>query len=207
MFPSSHYSPTPTLRAIPISLLAFCLLLVGVMKKEAVVLQAATDTSKFSGLVDLLYRQKYNEAITQLERVLEKDPANGDALTYMATANLYRDLDFMKAMKEFETAFKVGGGATFFVTHSHERFSTGDVVNYCRGWLHLRAGGVEFMSLDGNHSFKSTYNEVQEFKTNRLSKKVFHIIVGEKNQNFRGRSNSESEPLLIIALYKKFARN
>jgi len=207
MFLYSHSSPASPLRAILVSLLAFWLPLTGVRANEAVTVQAAASSPTFTGILDLLYRQKYNEAITQLERVLEKNSANGDALTYMATANLYRELNFMKAMKEFETAFKFGGGATFFVSHSHERFSTGDVVDYCRGWLHLRAGGVDFVAIDGTHSFKSTYNEVQEFKTNRLSKRVFHIKVGEKNQNFRGRSNSESEPLLIIALYKKFARN
>jgi tetratricopeptide (TPR) repeat protein len=174
---------------------------------EAAAPQAPNDRAAFTGVLDLIYRQKYNDAITQLERMLEKNPANGDALTYLATANLYLDLDFTKAKRDFETAFKAGGGATFFVTHSHERFSTGDMVDYCRGWLHLRSDGVEFVPIEGSHHFKAGYNEVEEFKTNRLSKKVFHIRVGGKNQNFRGRSDSDVEPLLIIALYKKFARN
>jgi tetratricopeptide (TPR) repeat protein len=200
-------SPSSPLRSLAIPLLALCFLLPGYRANETVTLQAPTDKAALAGILDLIYRQKYNEAITQLERVLEKNPADSDALTYMATANFYFDHDFSKARREFEKAFKAGGGATFFVTHSHERFSTGDVVDYCRGWLNLRADGVEFVPIDGTHGFKSGYNEVEEFKTNRLSKKVFHIRVGENNQNFRGRSNSEVEPLLIIALYKSFARN
>lgn len=190
-----------------ISLLAFWLLLAGARAEEAVFFQAPNSTASLAGILDLIYRQKYNEAITRLEQILERNPGNGEALTYMTTANLYHDLNFTEAKKEFETAFKAGGGATFFVTHSHEKFSTGDVVDYCRGWLHLRADGVEYVPVEGSHGFKSKYNEVEEFKRNRLSKKVFHIRVGEKNQNFRGRSNSDVEPLLIISLYKSFARN
>jgi len=157
-------------------------------------------------VLSLIQRQKYDEAITRLEQVLERNPADADALTYMATANLYRNLDFSNAKREFEAAFKSGGGATFFVTHSHEKFSTGDVVDYCRGWLHLRDGSIEFVAIESNHSVKCDYTQVEEFKTNRLSKRVFHIRTGGKNYNFRGRSNSELEPLLIIALYKNFAR-
>jgi len=202
---SSHNSPAPVRRPIPIALLLFCLLLPGIRAMSAVH-QAPRERAESTRILDLLYRQKYNEAITRLERVLERNPVDADALTYMATANLYLELNFLKSMKEFDTAFKAGGGATLFVTHSHERFSTGDVVDYCRGWLHLRSDALEFVPIDGNHGFKSRYQEVEELKTNRLSKKVFHIRVGEKNQNFRGRSNSEGEPLLIIALYKSFAR-
>jgi len=174
---------------------------------KSVANQAPADRAASARILDLIHRQKYNDAITQIERVLEKNPADSDAITYLATAHLYLNLDFTKAKNDFDTAFKAGGGATFFVTHSHERFSTGDLVDYCRGWLHLRTDGVQFVPIEGNHGFKSGYEEVEEFKTNRLSKKVFHIRVGEKNQNFRGRSNSEVEPLLIIALYKRFARH
>lgn len=198
--------PSSPLRSIAILLLAFCFLLAGNGAKEAVALQASTDRASFAGILDLIYRQKYNEAITKLERVLENNPADSDALTYMATANFYFDHDFSKARRDFDKAFKAGGGATFFVTHSHERFSTGDVVEYCRGWLHLRADGVEFVPIEGTHGFKSKYNEVEEIKINRLSKKFFHIRVGEKSQNFRGRSNTDVEPLLIVALYKSFTR-
>lgn len=192
---------------MPIVLLAFWLVVSGSRANETVAFQASTDRATFAGILDLIYRQRYNEAVTKLERVLEKDPGNGEALTYMATASLYQDLNFTKAQRDFKEAFEAGGGATFFVTHSHEKFSTEDVVDYCRGWLHLRADGVEFVPIEGRHGFKSNYNEVEEFKTNRLSKKVFHIRVGEKNQNFRGRSNSDVEPLLIIALYKSFSRD
>jgi tetratricopeptide (TPR) repeat protein len=163
--------------------------------------------SPTAAALDLIRRQRYNEAINKLERILEASPKNGEALTYLATANLYRDLDFTKAKKEFDEAFRAGGGATFFVTHSHEKFNTDDIVDYCRGWLHLRKDGVEFVPAEGSHGFKIKLAEITEFKQNRFSKTVFHIKVGEKNQNFRGRTANELEPLLILALYKSFARN
>jgi len=157
--------------------------------------------------LDLIRRQQYNDAITRLELVLETNPQNPDALTYLATAHLYHDLDFSKAKRDFEEALKAGGGATFFVTHSHEKISTDDIVDYCRGWLHLRRDSVEFLPTEGAHGFKLKYAEITEFKQNRFSKTVFHIKVGEKNQNFRGRSANELESLLILALYRSFSRN
>lgn len=202
-----HYLRLLSFRALAILLLGFWLVLNGVWVCEPAVAQTQNGDATFDGIRDLIYRQKYDEAITRLERVLEKDPRNGEGLTYLATAHLYQDLYFTKAQHDFKEAFKAGGGATFFVTHSHESFSTGDMVDYCRGWLHLRADGVEFVPIEGGHGFKFKYNELQEFKINRLSKRVFHIRIGEKNQNFRGRSNSEAEPLLIVALFQSFIRN
>lgn len=169
--------------------------------------QTSTQSTIDPVVPSLIHRQKYNEAITRLEQILERDPKNSEAITYMVTANLYQSLDFLQAQKEFKDAYKVGGGATFFVTHSHEVFSTGDVVDYCRGWLHLRKDGVEFVPIEGTHALKLQPSQIEEFKRNRLSKKVFHIKVGGKSQNFRGRSNTELEPLLIIALYKSFTGN
>ena len=166
--------------------------------------QTVSSSSVGPAVLDLIYRQKYADAITQLEQVLEREPGNSEAVTYMATANLYRTRDFFKAQKEFKEAFKAGGGATFFVTHSHEMFTTADVVDYCRGWLHLRKNTVEFVPTDGSHGFKLQVKEIQEFKINRLSKKAFHVKTAGKSQNFRGRSNTDLEPLLIIALYKSF---
>jgi hypothetical protein len=194
-------------RAVTISLIGFWLGLSGLRVCEPAVTQAQNEDTTFAVIRDLIYRKKYDDAITRAERFLEKDPRNGEGLTYLTTAHLYQDLHFTSAQDGFKEAFKAGGGATFFVTHSHESFSTGDMVDYCRGWLHLRPDGVEFVPIEGGHGFKSKYSEVQEFKINRLSKRVFHIRVGEKNQNFRGRSNSEAEPLLIVALFKSFARN
>lgn len=173
---------------------------------QTVALQSPDGSVALAGILDLIYRQKYNDAITRLEKVLENNPRDGEALTYLATASLYQDLNFTQAQTDFKEAFKAGGGATFFVNHSHEKFSTGDVVDYCRGWLHLRGQGIEFVPIEGSHGFKSKYTEVEEIKRNRLSKRVFHIRVDEKNQNFRGRSNTDVEALLIIALYKSFAR-
>jgi tetratricopeptide (TPR) repeat protein len=202
-----HCFCSSVVRAFVIPLIAAWLVVSGVRVCKPEFAQAQIADAPFVGILDLIYRQKYNDAITRLEQILEKSPRNGEALTYLATAHLYQDHDFMKAQTDFREAFKVQGGATFFVTHSHENFSTGDVVDYCRGWLHLRTDGVEFVPIEGSHGFKFKYNEVEEFKINRLSKRVFHVKVGEKNRNFRGRSNTELEPLLIVALYKSFARN
>jgi hypothetical protein len=166
--------------------------------------QSASSSPVGTAVPDLILRQQYNEAITRLEQILEREPANSEALTYMATANLYRTRDFFKAQTEFKEAFKAGGGATFLVTHSHELFTTSDVVDYCRGWLHLRKNTVEFIPSEGSHGFKVEVDKVTEFAVNKLSKRAFHIKVDGKSQNFRGRSNTDLEPLLIVALYKSF---
>ena len=160
-----------------------------------------------STALNLIYRQKYDDALNQLEQILESEPRNGEALTYAATANFYQTQDFARAQREFEMAFKAGGGATFFVNHSHESMTTSDVVDYCRGWFHLRRKTVEFVPVEGAHGFKLNFSEIQEFKRNRISKRAFHIKIGERSQNFRGRSNTDVEALLIVALYNNFARN
>ena len=168
---------------------------------------AAAQSATGPAILDLIYRQKYDDAITRLEEILEKDPKNAEALTYMATANLYLHQNFTTALGDFKQAFNAGGGATFFVTHSHEKFNTDYVADYCRGWLHLRKDGIEFVPSEGAHGFKISYSEVEEFKVNRLSKRAFHIKFNQKSQNFYTRSNTEFEPLLIIALQKSFTRN
>ena len=168
--------------------------------------QTTAQSSTSPVILDLIYRQKYDEAITRLEEILERDPGNAEALTYLATANLYQTRNFNTALDDFKAAFKAGGGATFFVTHSHEKFNTDYITEYCRGWLHLRKDGIEFVPTEGTHGFKLKYNEVEEFQINRLSKRAFHIKFSGKSQNFQGRSNTEFEPLLIIALLKSFTQ-
>lgn len=205
MYCHAHSSRLPGLVPLSLVVLVVGIVMITARASEYISIQTPTNPKGLAGIIELIYRQKYDEAITRLEQILERDPANGEALTYKATASLYQERSFTKAQKEFEEAFKAGGGATFFVSHSHELFSTGDAVDYCRGWLHLRGEGVEFAPLEGQHGFKFKYAELEEFKKNRLSKTVFHIKVGGKSQNLRGRSNSELEPLLIIALYKRFA--
>lgn len=203
MFRTSHYSRSSALIVLVLALI-ICMRLTTPAHISA---QAVAQPSTNGAILDLIYRQKYNDALTRLEQMLEIDPRNGEALTYRATANLYQTLNFGQSQTEFEEAFKAGGGATFFVTHSHEVLNTADVVDYCRGWLHLRRDTIEFVPLEGTHGFKVNYKQVVEFKRNRLTKKAFHIKVGEKSQNFRGRSNNELEALLIVALYRKFTGN
>lgn len=168
----------------------------------------STNQSKISpDILNLIYGQKYDEALTRLEEVLEREPKNAEALTYMATANLYLHRNFTSALEDFNEAFKAGGGASFVVTHSHEKFNTDYIADYCRGWLHLRKDGIEFVPTDGTHGFKLTYAQIEELKINRLSKRALHIKFNQKSQNFYTRSNTEFEPLLIIALLKSFNKN
>jgi len=164
-----------------------------------------TSSPPVSATLELIRQQRYNDAINRLEQILEVQPAQPQALTYLATAQMYSDRDFLKAQKSFEEAFRMGGGATFFVNHSHEKLAGNEIVDYCRGWLHLRKEGIEFVPSEGEHGFSLAYSKIVECKQNRWSKSFFHLKFGEKNQNFRGRTGDESEVLLIVALYKKFA--
>lgn len=203
MLHTSHYSHLLALFMLFIGLLPYSLLKHSANAHAQGAVQSPIDPV----VPTLIYRQRYNDAITRLEQMLEREPQNGEALTYMATANLYQNLEFTKAQREFEEAFKAGGGATFFVTHSHEEFTTDDIADYCRGFFHLRKDRLEFVSVDGTHTLKVPFSELKEFKQNRLSRKAFHIKFGGKSQNFQGRSNTELEVLLIIALYKSFTGN
>lgn len=165
-----------------------------------------TNGSPADSALNLIRLQRYNDAINRLEQVLETRPAEPEALTYLATAQMYVDKDFLKAQKSFEAAFQAGGGASFFVSHSHEKIGGNDLVDYCRGWLHLRKSGVRFVPSEGEHGFDQTYSSIIEVQRNRFAKTLFHIKYSEKSQNFRGRTGDESEALLVVALFKKFAR-
>jgi hypothetical protein len=156
---------------------------------------------------ELIRQARYDAAITKLEQVLEVEPNQPDALMYMATAHLYSERDFLKANEGFEKSFQAGGGAAFWVSHSHETtLSTGDLTDYCRGWLYLRKGEVEFIPEDGEHGFRLSYSDIKEFKQNRSAPSMFHIKDGKKNYNFRPRTEDKSEVWLILALSQKFPR-
>ena len=154
----------------------------------------------------LIRQQRYTDAVNRLEQFLETSPEDAEALTYLAAAHLYADRDYLKAQEAFTSAFRTGGGASFFVTHSHESMMSGeDVTDYCRGWLHLRRDRVEFTPDEGMHGFSVRFTDIVEFKQNR-HKSFFHIKLGGANQNFRPRTKEELETLLILALYKRFSR-
>ncbi|HEX8129273.1 MAG TPA: tetratricopeptide repeat protein [Pyrinomonadaceae bacterium] len=159
-----------------------------------------------SPALELIRQRRYDDAINRLEQILETKPDEPEALTYLATAQMYADKDFLKAQKAFEAAFRAGGGASFFVNHSHEILGGNDLADYCRGWLHLRKDGVRFVPTEGEHGFSLAYSGINECQRNRWSKSLFHIKYADKNLNFRGRTGDESEALLIVALFKKFAR-
>jgi tetratricopeptide (TPR) repeat protein len=154
----------------------------------------------------LMQRRKYDEAITRLEQMLSAKPNDPEALTLLATARMYLDGDFLKAQKAFEDAFRAGGGATFFVHHSHEitKMGTDDLADYCRGWLHLRKDEVRFVpDEESAHGFKLSRQEISELKQNMMPR-LFHLKAGNNNYNFQPRSKDKSEVLLIIIMYKKF---
>lgn len=154
----------------------------------------------------LIRQQRSADAINRLEQFLETAPEDAEALTYLAAAHLYAEHDYLKAQEMFVRAFRAGGGASFFVTHSHETMMSGeDTTNYCRGWLHLRRDSLQFVPDEGMHGFSVRYADIIEFKQNR-HKSFFHVKLGGANQNFRPRSADELETLLILALYKKFSR-
>ncbi len=154
---------------------------------------------------DLIRQQRYNDAITRLEQALEARPSQPDALTFMGAAVLYSERDFVKAQKLFEQAFQAGGGAAFWVSHSHETFGSDELADYCRGWLFLRKDEVEFAPENSEHGFRRPLAAIKEFKQNRF-RRLFHIKDEDKTYNFRPRTGDENEVLLILILAKKFSR-
>ncbi|MGA9772466.1 MAG: hypothetical protein WBV94_25760 [Blastocatellia bacterium] len=154
---------------------------------------------------EMIAQRRYDDAVSKLEQVLEAKPGQADALMFMGTAVLYGEMNFLKAQKLFEQSFQAGGGAAIWVNHSHEKLGTEEMADYCRGWLYLRKGEIEFAPTDGEHNVHLPYSDIKEFKQNRLSK-LFHIKDSNKTFNFRPRSGDEGEILLTLALYKKFAR-
>src|SRR5579885_636918 len=156
--------------------------------------------------LSLVRQQHYDNAIEKLQEVLEVKPNDPDALTYLATAKLYKSRNFIEAEKSFEEAFRAGGGAAFWVNHSHEKLANSEMADYCHGWLHLRKNKIEFVPENSDHSFSLGPYEITEVKQNRLAKSLFHLQYDKKTLNFKPRTGDESEVLLILILYKKFVQ-
>jgi hypothetical protein len=168
-----------------------------------------TSKSRTASAQELMRQQRYGDAINVLEPLLEADPANGEALAFLGAASLYvrreGPTDFLKSKELFERSFRSGGFAVFWVSHSHEKLGTSDLADYCRGWLYLRKGELEFTPENSEHGFRLAYGDVREFNQNRLLRRMFHIKDSQKTYNFRPRTATEEETLLIVALYKKFS--
>lgn len=191
---------------MPLLSLLICVALLLASPPPAPGLRAQRSAEVVAEAQKLIRQQRYADAINRLEQFLETSPEDAEALTYFAAAHLYADHEYLKAQEMFVRAFGAGGGASFFVTHSHESMMSGeDTTDYCRGWLHLRRGQLVFAPDEGMHGFSVRYTDIVEFKQNR-HKRFFHIKLTGANQNFRPRSNEELETLLILALYKKFSR-
>lgn len=159
-----------------------------------------------SSALELIKQQQYNQAINKLEQILELSPNHPEALSYLGAAYLYGEGNIARAQELFYRSLQVGGGATFFVQHSHEKLGTSELADYCRGWFYIRKGEVEYSSENGQHSFRISRREIVDMAQNRLSRSMFHVKYGGENFNFRTRSGAEREVLLILVLYQKFAR-
>jgi hypothetical protein len=155
---------------------------------------------------DAIERGRYANAVEDLEELVATGGQKAELLTFLATARMYRDRRFYDSLAEFGDAFEAGGGASFLVAHSHEALSDSEVVDVCRGWLHLRSGTVEYQSSDSGHSFRVTSAEIGEFETNRLSKSIFHVRIGGKVWNFRPRTARKDEAQLVTTVFEKFVR-
>ena len=155
---------------------------------------------------ELVRQQRYDAAVSRLEEFLEASPNNAEALSLMGAAQLYSRRDFLKAKALFEESFRAGGGATFWVHHSHEKLGDELLADYCRGWLYLDKTGITFTAEVEDHSFRLQYSAVKEIKQNRFFHSLFHVKDGARTFNFRPRTGEEAEVLLILTMYLKFSK-
>lgn len=189
-------------------ILFFCVLLLTLpsQRTTAVFSPAAVAAPDLSAVLGLIVQQKYDDALNRLEELEVRHPQDPEILTLQATARMYRDRDFLRAQKDFETALAKGGGATFLLNHSHEitKMATDEMADYCRGWLHLRRDGLRFVPLEEGHRLQLAYAQVVEIKQN-ANRKLFHLKLEKDNYNFLPRSRHEMEALLAIVMFKKVA--
>lgn len=166
-----------------------------------------TNTTAMAGL-DLIRKQQYDNAINVLEQVLETKPNDTEAVAYMGAALLYSQLRIDNARKWYEKSLESGGQAIFWVNYTKETLFGGNIEDDSRGWLRLRKGEIEFSPVDGNslEILRFSPSQIKEIKQNRTSKRMFHIKSGGKTYNFRPRSGTEEETLLIIILYQKYTQ-
>ena len=167
---------------------------------------APAQANSVSQARELIRKQRYNDAMTKLEEVLESAPNHAEALSYMGAVYLYNERDFLKAQKFYEQSFRAGGSASFWVSHSHEKLGGNELADYCRGWFYIRKNEVEFVTEESDHGFRLASSEVKELKQNRLARTFFHIKDANRNFNFRPRTGDEGEIWLVLALFKKFSQ-
>src|SRR5262249_54046572 len=115
---------------------------------------------RISSAREMVKQRRYQDAINALEDILDKRPAQADAVSLLAASNMYSSGDFVRALGSFEEAIKAGGYAIFWVSHSHEKIGTSELADYCRGWLYIRANEIEFVPDNSDHGFRLVYTEV-----------------------------------------------
>lgn len=180
-------------------------LVVNLFSSSIVVGQTNPSTST---ALELIRKQRYNEAINALEQLLEVNPDNTEAIAYMGAAQLYSQLRIENAQKYYEKSLQSGGEAIFWVTYTKETLFGGNIEDDSRGWLHLRKGEIIFSPVEGDslEPVRFSPSQIKEIKQNRTSKRMFHIKSGDKTYNFRPRSGTEEETLLIIIFYQKYVQ-
>lgn len=180
------------------------------LSQSAPAFQLPPEVSMAAGMIK---EERYDDAANKLRQFLDARPNDPEALTLLATAQVYKEKDYVKGKGLFEEVIKQGGGASFFVGHSHEKtvMSIGDPTDYCRGWLHLRKGKLIFVPDNGDHRLELAYSEIKDFGQNNF-KKLFHLKTvkdkdgKERNYNFAPRSRNDAEVLLIVVMYQKISR-
>jgi len=121
-----------------------------------------------STALDLIRKQRYDDAINVLEQILEVNANNTEAIAYMGAAQSYSQLRIENAQKFYEKSLQSGGQAIFWVNYTKETLFGGNIEDDSRGWLRLRKGEIEFSPVDGNsiEPLRFSPSQIKEIKQN-----------------------------------------
>jgi len=162
--------------------------------------------------LELVEKGRYNDAINALEEVWEAHKSDPAVAENLGLAYLYGDRDAAKAHQFMETAIALGGRASFFMQHAHERITliTKETGDYCPGRLSITPGRLAFTAAIAAHSFVVTSGDFKEIKRNKWfgsSEGVWHIkTAGKKTYNLRPKTWSEHETKLVLHFIDKYLR-